>query len=100
MSLQFDLLELSLIMVKYSNKKTLNKVVLLSILSYFVSEELALRIKLQFDSNEINGDLESNIEEQDEEQDNEDEDEDDEQQNITNDNKINDNVEKIITNSI
>lgn len=64
LSLQYDIIELSLMMVKYSNKRTLNKSVLLLILNYFVPEELSSKIKLKLDSQDvdINNDLENDLE--------------------------------------
>ncbi len=56
MSLQYDILNLSIKMVKYSNRKTLNNSVLEIISSYLLSEELGNKIKLKLDSCNIAND--------------------------------------------
>ena len=53
LSLQYDILELSVKMVKYSNRKTLNNSVLEIVYSYMLSDDISSKIKLKLDSYNI-----------------------------------------------
>ena len=80
-SLQYEITNLSLMIVKYSNRKTLNKNVLLNCCLFLLDNELKSKIKLKFDS--IGCDEEDKDEEdkdKDKEEDEEDEDEEDEEE--------------------
>ena len=50
LSLQYDIVNLSIRMIKYANRKTLNNNVLDVISSYLLSEEFSSKIKLKLDS--------------------------------------------------
>ena len=63
LGLQYDITDLALKMVKYSNRKTLNNQVLEIICSYLLSDELASRIKLKLDSYNISNDDDTDEEE-------------------------------------
>lgn len=60
LSLQYDLIDLSVRMVKYSKKRTLNIRVLISSSGFIFSEEIANKIELKLDSLDI--EKEKNIE--------------------------------------
>jgi hypothetical protein len=76
LSLQYDMLDLALKIVKYSNRKTLNNNVLEVITSFMLSEEISSKIKLRLDSYNVTIDEENdeeNTEENDEEENDEEE---------------------------
>jgi hypothetical protein len=50
LGLQYDLIELSLKMVKYANRKTLNNLVLEIVCQYLMSDDFSSKIKLKLDS--------------------------------------------------
>jgi len=75
-ALQYEITSLSLMIVKYSNRKTLNKTVLLNCCLFLLDAELKCKIKLKLDS--FGSDKENDDDEEDkEDEDNEDEDEED-----------------------
>ena len=51
--LQYDILDLSVKMIKYANRKTLNNSVLEIVYSYMLSDEISSKIKLRIDSYNI-----------------------------------------------
>ena len=65
--LQNELIELSLKVVKYSNKKTLNNKILLILLEHFITQDSLIRIKLKLDSSNISKDDDNEEEEESEE---------------------------------
>lgn len=58
LSLQYDLLNLALRIVKYSNKRTLNKNVLITVIEYNLTPELSSKIKLKLDSSNVTSSVE------------------------------------------
>ena len=50
LSLQYDIVRLSVSMVKYAGKKTLNTNVLVNVCSYIISNDISNKIKLKLDS--------------------------------------------------
>jgi len=85
LSLQYDLLNLALRITKYSNKRTLNKNVLITVIEYNLTPELSSKIKLKLDSSNVTTAVEvedttenSDLQEDDEEEEDEEEDEEEE----------------------
>jgi hypothetical protein len=52
-SLQYDLLNLALILIEYAKKKTLNLDVLYSVSNFIISKDISLKIKLKLDSTNV-----------------------------------------------
>ena len=77
--LQYEIIELSLKVIKYCNKKTLNNNILLIILEHYISEETINKIKLKLDSSTICRENEDQDEEDEEEEEENEEDEDNEE---------------------
>jgi hypothetical protein len=71
-SLQYEITSLSLMIVKYSNRKTLNKTVLLNCCLFLLDAELKCKIKLKLDSFGSDKENSDNEEEEDNEVDEED----------------------------
>ncbi len=53
LSLQYDLILLALVLIEYSNKKTLNINVLFAVSNFIISKEISLKIKLKLDSTNV-----------------------------------------------
>jgi len=77
-ALQYEITSLSLMIVKYSNRKTLNKTVLLNCCLFLLDAELKCKIKLKLDSFGSDKENSDNEEEEDKEED-EDNEEDEEE---------------------
>ena len=77
-SLQYEITNLSLMIVKYSNRKTLNKTVLLNCCLFLLDNDLKSKIKLKLDSIGCDKDTEEDEEEKEKEEDG---DKDDEEEN-------------------
>jgi hypothetical protein len=75
-ALQYEITSLSLMIVKYSNRKTLNKTVLLNCCLFLLDAELKCKIKLKLDS--FGSDKDSDKEDEDDEDKEEDEEEEEE----------------------
>jgi hypothetical protein len=73
LGLQYDLINLSLKMVKYANRKTLNNLVLELSCQYLMSDDFSSKIKLKLDSYNITNDDEEKDSNEDEKDSNEDE---------------------------
>jgi len=86
-ALQYEITSLSLMIVKYSNRKTLNKTVLLNCCLFLLDAELKCKIKLKLDS--FGSDKEND--EEDEKEDEEDEEDDNEKEDV--EDEINDKME-------
>jgi len=110
-ALQYEITNLSLMIVKYSNRKTLNKNVLLNCCLFLLDNELKSKIKLKFDSigcdkEEEEEDKEEEEEDKEEEDEDEDEDEDDEdslekqEEKLLKIEKVVENIEKVIKKKI
>jgi hypothetical protein len=76
-ALQYEITSLSLMIVKYSNRKTLNKTVLLNCCLFLLDAELKCKIKLKLDS--FGSDKEDSDKEDDEEEKEEEEEEEEEE---------------------
>jgi len=77
-SLQYEITSLSLMIVKYSNRKTLNKTVLLNCCLFLLDAELKCKIKLKLDS--FGSDKENSDNEEDEDKEEDDDNEVDEEE--------------------
>ena len=90
LGLQYDMIELSLKMVKYANRKTLNNRVLEIVCQYLMSDDFSSKIKLKLDSFNITND-DGNEDNDDGNEDNDDGNEDNDDGNEDNDNGNEDN---------
>ena len=100
-ALQYEITSLSLMIVKYSNRKTLNKTVLLNCCLFLLDAELKCKIKLKLDSfgsDKENDDEEEDKEEEEDDKEEEDDDEEDslEKQEETIPEEIVSKIEKIV----
>ena len=77
-ALQYEITSLSLMIVKYSNRKTLNKTVLLNCCLFLLDAELKCKIKLKLDSFGSDKENSDNEEEEDKEEDEDNEEEEEE----------------------
>jgi len=77
-ALQYEITSLSLMIVKYSNRKTLNKTVLLNCCLFLLDAELKCKIKLKLDS--FGSDKENSENEDEEDKDEEDKEDEDEEE--------------------
>jgi len=78
-ALQYEITSLSLMIVKYSNRKTLNKTVLLNCCLFLLDAELKSKIKLKLDSIGCDKEDEEEEKEDDKEEDKEEEEEEEEE---------------------
>jgi len=103
-ALQYEITSLSLMIVKYSNRKTLNKTVLLNCCLFLLDAELKCKIKLKLDS--FGSDKDSDKEDEDEEDKEEDDEEEEEdsvekqeekaEEAVSKIEKVVDNTEKVV----
>ncbi len=81
-ALQYEITSLSLMIVKYSNRKTLNKTVLLNCCLFLLDAELKCKIKLKLDSFGSDKENSDNEEEEDKEEEDEDNEVDEEEDSL------------------
>ena len=99
-ALQYEITSLSLMIVKYSNRKTLNKTVLLNCCLFLLDAELKCKIKLKLDS--FGSDKENDEEEdkeEDKEEEEEEEDEDEEEDSFEKQEETLSKIEKVVENT-
>jgi hypothetical protein len=99
-ALQYEITSLSLMIVKYSNRKTLNKTVLLNCCLFLLDAELKCKIKLKLDS--FGSDKDSDKEDEDDEEKEEDDEEEDdsvEKQEETKTEEVVSKIEKVVDNT-